>query len=156
MSVVTTSPPPTTSPPGADPHRMSRRVFLKRAGIGAGAVVVVAGTGTTWRALDQGVFATDQGAAYAAWGEWDAQAGPPLLPLVRSAVLAANAHDTQPWLFALGTDRIDLFADLSRNIGAMDPLRREMYLSLGCALENLTLAARARLHADRHAPADTG
>lgn len=143
MSLITASPPPVASSPAANPRLISRRGFLKRAGIGAGAVIVVAGTGTTWRAFDQGVFATDQGGAYAAWGEWDAQTGPSLLPLVRSAVLAANAHNTQPWLFALGTNRVDLFADPSRNIGALDPLRREMYLSLGCALENLTLAARA-------------
>jgi hypothetical protein len=32
---------------------------------------------------------------------------------------------------------------LERSIGAMDPLGREMYLSLGCALENLVLAAKA-------------
>jgi hypothetical protein len=56
---------------------------------------------------------------------------------------AANAHNTQPWLFELGTDRIDLFADISRSMGTMDPLRREMVVSLGCALENLALAARA-------------
>lgn len=143
MPLINASSQPGASPPGADSRRMSRRGFLKRAGIGAGAVIVVAGTGTTWRAVDQGVFATDEGGAYTSWGEWDAQAGGGLLPLVRAAVLAANAHDTQPWLFALGTNRVDLFADLSRNIGAIDPLRREMYISLGCALENLTLAARA-------------
>lgn len=130
-------------PREADQRQVSRRMFLKRAGIGAGAVIVVAGTGTAWRAADQGVFSTDAGAAYTAWGEWDAQGGGPLLPLVRSAILAANAHDTQPWLFALGPNRVDLFADPSRNIGAIDPLRREMYISLGCALENLTLAAQA-------------
>jgi nitroreductase len=123
---------------------MNRREFLKRAGIGAGAVLIVAGAGTTWRAVDQGVFATDEGVAYQAWGAWDAPTDAPLLPLVRAAVLAANAHDTQPWLFALGANRVDLFADLARTIGALDPLRRELYLSLGCALENLTLAARAR------------
>ncbi len=122
---------------------MSRREFLKRAGIGSGAVVVAAAVGTTWRAVDQGVFATGEGAAYQAWAAWDARTGPPLLPLVRAAVLAANAHNTQPWFFALGTNRIDLFVDPARNIGAMDPLRREMYISLGCALENLTLAAWA-------------
>jgi len=65
------------------------------------------------------------------------------MPLVQAAVLAANAHNTQPWIFELGPDQIDLFADTSRNIGALDPLRREMHMSLGCALENLVLAAQA-------------
>jgi hypothetical protein len=63
--------------------------------------------------------------------------------VVHSAVLAANAHDTQPWKFHSGTDRIDVHADLERNLGAMDPFRREMHLSLGCALENAALTARA-------------
>ncbi len=43
----------------------------------------------------------------------------------------------------MSSDRIDLYADLNRNIGTIDSLRREMYISLGCALENLALAAGA-------------
>ncbi len=133
------------SPPReADQRRMGRRLFLRRAGLGAGAVLLAAGAGTTWRALDQGVFATGEGAAYAAWGDWDVLGSGDLLPLVRAAVLAANAHNTQPWTFALGARQIDLFADPARTTGALDPLRRELHISLGCALENLTLAAQAR------------
>lgn len=63
--------------------------------------------------------------------------------MVRAAVLAANAHNAQPWRFRVATDRIDLFADTSRTIGTMDPLGREMQISLGCALENLALAGPA-------------
>jgi hypothetical protein len=104
--------------------------------------VLVAGSGVlTWRAVDQGVFSTGEGPAYDAWDVW--RSGDGLIALVRPAILAANAHNTQPWVFELGTDRIDLFADTSRSMGTMDPLRREMVVSLGCALENLALAARA-------------
>ena len=120
------------------PH-ITRRHFLRNL---AGGAAVVAVGGATWRAIDQGVFSTGDGPAYAAWGEWDDRSGG-FLALVRPAVLAANAHNTQPWLFELGTDRIDLFADTTRSMGAMDPLRREMYVSVGCALENLMLAAQA-------------
>jgi len=104
-------------------------------------VVVVAGT--LYRAYDQGVFTTGEGPAYDAWREWDAETGEIPLALVRAAVLATNAHNTQPWLFRVSSDRIDLYAVLDRNIGTIDSLRREMYISLGCALENLTLAAVA-------------
>lgn len=38
---------------------------------------------------------------------------------------------------------MDIYADDKRNIGAMDCLHREMYISLGCAIENLSLAASA-------------
>ena len=66
------------------------------------------------------------------------------MALVSSAILAANAHNTQPWIFRVEHSRIDLFADKSREIGTIDPFLREMYIGLGCALENLLLAARAR------------
>ena len=48
----------------------------------------------------------------------------------------------------MAPDRIELRADATRNLGAIDPLRREMHLSLGCALENLLLAAAP--HGYRH------
>jgi len=118
---------------------VSRRTVLQFLGLGAGVVAVAGATGLTWRAVDGGVFATGTGPAYAAWDEADPTGQDPL-SLVRAAILAANAHNTQPWLFTVSGDRIELFADLTRTIGAMDPLLREMHLSLGCALENLVLA----------------
>jgi hypothetical protein len=100
---------------------------------------VIGAGGLTWRAVSQGVFATGTGPAYAAWDQWDPPGRGPL-NLVYAAVLAASAHNTQPWLFAITPARIDLFAVPARNIGTVDPLRREMQISLGCALENLVLA----------------
>jgi hypothetical protein len=116
-------------------------MFLRSAGRGAGLVAVAAGGFGTWRAVDEGVFTTGTGPAYAAWNDWAGQPGGGAVNLVRAAILAANAHDSQPWLFHVAPNRIDLFADQGRNIGTVDPLRREMHLSLGCALENLLLAA---------------
>jgi hypothetical protein len=127
--------------PAAPARGLTRRVFLKRFGVGAGAVVIVASGGITWRALDQGVFAPGTGPAYEPW-HLDLSSGGPM-SLVGAAILAANAHDSQPWAFRVTPDQIDLFAAPERSIGAMDPLDREMYLSLGCALENLVLAAKA-------------
>ena len=63
------------------------------------------------------------------------------LALVAAAVLAANPHDTQPWLFRISGDAIEVLADLSRNLGAMDAFVREMHLGLGCAIENMLVAA---------------
>jgi nitroreductase len=110
-------------------------------GIGAAGVVVVTSGGLAWRVVDQGVLTPGSGPAYEAWRANLAGAGP--LSLVRAAILAANAHDTQPWAFRIAADRIDLFADRTRSIGTVDPLGRELEISLGCALENLLLAAPA-------------
>jgi len=121
---------------------MDRRKFLRIVGLGVGTLAVTGAGGLTWRAADGGVFATGTGPAYAAWDE----SGPSVhssVGLVRAAVLAANAHNAQPWHFSVATDRIELFADTSRGLGAMDPLGREMHISLGCALENLAIAGPA-------------
>jgi hypothetical protein len=116
-----------------------RRTLLKA---GAGVALVAAGA-AGWRAWEQGVFSTGRGPAYAAWDEWNR--APPGSPqgLVRAAILAANPHNTQPWRFRIGAGGIDLFTDRSRNIGSIDPYLREMHIGLGCALENLLLAAPA-------------
>jgi nitroreductase len=127
--------------PAAPARELTRRVFLKRFGMGASAAVIVAGGGLTWRAIDQGVFAPGTGPAYEPW-HLDLSSGG-TMSLVGAAILAANAHDSQPWAFRVAPARIDLFAAMERSIGAMDPLGREMQLSLGCALENLVLAAKA-------------
>lgn len=118
---------------------MKRRTFLK--GIGGITVLVVGGG--VWRAYDQGVFSVGQGAAYEPWKNWrtDTNEGP--LTLVRAAILAASPHNTQPWIFKVAETRIELYADTTRNLGTFDPYLREMYIGLGCALENMVLAAVA-------------
>ena len=122
--------------------RPTRRQFLKAVGIG-GAVVGAGGLGlVSWRATDQGVFGAGMGPAYDAWGEWDRGSGP--ITLVRAAILSANPHNSQPWRFQVSSSAIDMYADVSRNIGAMDPYLRELHIGLGCSLENLIIAAQAK------------
>ena len=123
---------------------MGRGTFLKASGGGVVLLTVAAGGVGSWRAIDQGVFATGEGSAYAAWSEGAGTSGGGAVALVRAAILAANAHDSQPWLFQVAPDRIELRADVGRNLGVIDPLRREMHLSLGCALENLLVTAAPR------------
>ena len=86
--------------------------------------------------------ALPEGDAYAPWRLWDDASlrGAPLA-LVAAGILAANPHDTQPWLFQVRGETIDVLADLSRNLGAMDAYVREMHLGLGCAIENMAVAA---------------
>jgi hypothetical protein len=61
--------------------------------------------------------------------------------LLKYAVLAPSSHNTQPWKFAVTPDTIKIFADKSRWLKVADPDQRELHISIGCALENLLLAA---------------
>lgn len=63
--------------------------------------------------------------------------------LVRYATLAASSHNTQPWIFKLESDRIWILPDWSRRCPSVDPDDHHLYVSLGCAVENLLLAAKA-------------
>jgi hypothetical protein len=117
---------------------MQRRSFLK----GSGAVIVVVVGAGVWRAYDEGVFSVGEGPAYQPWKDWQNEKDGPLA-LVRAAILAASPHNTQPWLFKVTDNQIELYADTGRYPGALDPYLREQHIGLGCALENLMLAAAA-------------
>jgi len=69
---------------------------------------------------------------------------PDLGELIRYTTLAASGHNTQPWQFRLGADRIDILPDLTRRTPVVDPDDHHLFASLGCAVENLALAAAAR------------
>lgn len=118
--------------------KLSRRDFLKFGGV---TLVAVAG-GTVWRAVDQGVFHVGQGIAYEPWRNWR-DAATATERIVAAGILASNPHNSQPWIFRITDSTIDLFADPERQIGVIDPFLREMYIGLGCALENMILAAEA-------------
>src|SRR5450631_186575 len=118
---------------------MSRRDLLI-AGVGVAAL----GSGAVRAAASDPLLnLPNSRAAYEPWYSWRADAPKSAVAIIHSAVLAANAHDTQPWRFRIESDRIDVYADTDRHLGAMDPFLREMHLSLGCALENAVLIARS-------------
>jgi nitroreductase len=116
---------------------MQRRSFLK----GAGVVTVAVVGGGVWRAYAQGVFRVGEGPAYEPWKDWLNDSSKGALRLVRAAILAASPHNTQPWLFKVTNSSIELYLDTQRNTGALDPYLREEHIGMGCALENLALAA---------------
>jgi len=100
-----------------------------------------------WRAYDQGVFSVGKGPAYEPWKDWRSASNEGSLSLVRAAILAASPHNTQPWLFKVTNSWVELYIDTSRNVGALDPYLREEHIGMGCALENLMLAAPANGYA---------
>jgi hypothetical protein len=77
---------------------------------------------------------------------------------VRYATLAANGHNTQPWRFRVTGNSVTILPDPSRRTPVVDPDDHHLYASLGCAAENLLLAAAAiGLHGvSRFDPASDG
>lgn len=61
---------------------------------------------------------------------------------IRYAILAPSSHNSQPWVFRLFDDHLDLFADRTRRLPVVDPDDRELAISCGAALFNLRLALR--------------
>jgi len=118
---------------------LSRRDFLK--------LLAIAGVTAT------GAYVLFE---YAPWLNYDQQADYTRRPfekdstlsaqmreLVRYATLAASGHNTQPWKFAVKENVIEIHPDYARRLPVVDPNDRELWISLGCALENMLVAARA-------------
>jgi len=68
--------------------------------------------------------------------------GPVLTRLLTAAALAPSGHNTQPWRFSVEGERITILPDPSRRLPVVDPDDHALYISLGCAVENLVVAAR--------------
>lgn len=66
---------------------------------------------------------------------------PEMRDFVRYATLAASGHNTQPWRFRIGEGHIQILPDLARRTPVVDPDDHHLFASLGCAAENLALAA---------------
>jgi hypothetical protein len=61
--------------------------------------------------------------------------------LIRYAILAPSSHNSQPWRFSAGDGHVDILIDANRWLKVADDDQRELHISLGCALENLLIAA---------------
>ncbi len=118
---------------------VARREFMKRAAALTAAPMAGAGCSvaadddyetavkSTWRHVEGGV----------------AQGAPLLRELVRYATLAPSSHNTQCWRFRIGEKSISVLPDFARRCPAVDPDDHHLFVSLGCAGENLIQAARA-------------
>lgn len=65
------------------------------------------------------------------------------IDLRKAVVLAAQAAsvaNTQPWHFEISADHVDVYADRSVQLGGLDPVGRQLVMSVGCALFNARVA----------------
>lgn len=63
------------------------------------------------------------------------------LKIVQYASKAPSGHNTQPWKFCISEDSIAIIPNLEVSLPVVDSDNRELFISLGCALENLSIAA---------------
>jgi hypothetical protein len=114
-------------------------MITRRALVLGGAAAMVAGGG--FQALTRG---PNYAAATAAlWTHRPPERGADFDSLVHYATLAANSHNAQPWRFHPTPDGAAITPDLRRALPVADADNHHLYASLGCAAENLMLAARA-------------
>lgn len=108
--------------------------------IGIGAVALA---GAGWAAVRRMGSMEDYTAAMAAMRA-PLPARPEVSDLIRFATLAANSHNTQPWAFRVAGNAVEILPDLTRATPVVDPDNHHLFISLGCAAENLSLAAASR------------
>jgi hypothetical protein len=63
--------------------------------------------------------------------------------LVELATKAPSGHNTQPWIFYTSENQIDIHPDFTRALPVVDEDNHALYISLGCAAENILVAARS-------------
>lgn len=108
-----------------------------------GGVVVVAGAGALAYGVRQ-MGAMDSYAAAMVALRAPLPTSPAAADLIRFATLAANSHNTQAWRFRVAGDTISILPDMTRATPVVDPDNHHLFISLGCAAENLTVAAASR------------
>lgn len=76
--------------------------------------------------------------------------------LVSKATKAPSGHNTQPWKFRRDGSVVEIHPDFDRKLPVVDPDNRELFVSLGCAAENLCLAAQTKGYKSAVSVGDTG
>ncbi len=118
-------------------------MFDRRTILVGGGGAAVAGLGAAYIVVREMGSMADYGQATAA-ARATLKEKPATQDLIRYATLAANSHNTQPWRFAVKERGIDIIPDLTRQLKAVDPDNHHLFASLGCAVENLSIAAGMR------------
>lgn len=66
-----------------------------------------------------------------------------ILFLLKYAIRAPSTHNSQPWKFNIRNQECRILYDLSKKLPITDKKGRDFYISLGCCIENIIMAAKA-------------
>ena len=139
MSDRTRRPRPSESGAGFASVPLDRRRFL----------VLVGGSAALHTLSPAYAWAKKAAATLPALQPWTLPEALPATPLeaaralIGAAVLAPNYMNSQPWRFEVDASELRLMLDAQRTLPLDDPDQRFAQMSLGAALENLLIAARA-------------
>jgi hypothetical protein len=118
------------------------KVTTRRNVLLGGGALILAGAGAVDAAF-RGMGSLDEYKASVAAARATLRRAPQIREFVRFATLASSGHNTQPWKFRVRANRVDILPDFSRRTPVVDPDDHHLFVSLGCAAENLALAAGA-------------
>jgi len=120
---------------------ISRRALIA-SGIGSFAACLVGNSWIEALAAEQTPALPNEG-GLGPWNYWLSDEGTGVIRIASAAILSANPRNTQPWLFRLADKQIEIMADnkAELRLGALDAIQREVYIGLGCAIENACVAA---------------
>jgi MFS family permease/nitroreductase len=121
----------------------SQTPIFTRRGFLAGCTVVVGGAAGSAYAIGELGKPDPSAEPYEHWHQRSPRDLSDLQFIAMCGVLAANPHNTQPWRFRIESDLIEIRSDEDRHLGSADPERRMMKMALGCALDNMMIAARS-------------
>lgn len=63
------------------------------------------------------------------------------LKMVEYGIKAPSGHNTQPWRFKINENSIEVYPNFYKELSVVDGNHRELYISLGCATENICISA---------------
>lgn len=61
--------------------------------------------------------------------------------ILKYGLLAPSTHNTQPWQFEVKGDRVLIYPRKDMELSQADPKNRGMFISLGCCIRNIEVAA---------------
>lgn len=66
-----------------------------------------------------------------------------IIKILESAIRAPSTHNSQPWLFRVKENKVEVFFDPKYVLPFADKETRDLHISIGCMLENFSIASWA-------------